>query len=205
MTTKKKRRTKASQAKKKKRVIKTVFLSLILTVAVAFLIFFFVSLFDYVYPPITGEGVTAQKREKIKVQLYFSDANERFLTPEIRYINKMKTTNDQLKELVEALVGGPSTDLVRTFPEGVTVQSVSLKKDGTALVSFDKNLVALHPGGSTSEVTTIYSLTNTLSLNIPQVKSVKLLVNGKELQTIKGHIDTRYPFTLNRDLLAKRS
>jgi hypothetical protein len=49
---------------------------------------------------------------------------------------------------------------------------------------------------------TIYSLTNTLTTNLPDIKEVTLLVDGKELASIGGHVDTRHPFTANKDLLA---
>jgi len=205
MATKKQRKTRESKAKKKKRNLRLFFLSLILMLAVGFLAFFFISLFDYVYPPTTGKEIARGKREKQKVQLYFADSNERFLTPEIRYIPKRNSINETAGELVKAIIEGPKTSLVRTFPEGVKLQSVKVTKNGTAYVSFGKNLITLHPGGSTSEITTIYSLTNTLSINIPKIKRVKLLINKKELKTINGHIDTRHSFTLNRELFSHNS
>ena len=52
---------------------------------------------------------------------------------------------------------------------------------------------------------TIYSLTNTLTTNIPVIKEVVLQVDGKELESIGGHIDTRRPFVPNKDLLAPRA
>lgn len=205
MATKKQRKTREVKAKKKKKNMRVFFLSLILTITVGFLVFFFLSLFDYIYPPTTGKDMTASKREKQEVQLYFSDSNERFLTPEVRYIPKKKSINGKAEELVKALLEGSKTGLVNTFPGETKLQSVKVTKNGTAYVSFGKNLIEFHPGGSTSEITTIYSLTNTLSLNIPNIKRVKLLINGKELKTIKGHIDTKHPFMLNRELLAQRS
>jgi len=80
---------------------------------------------------------------------------------------------------------------------GVTV------KDGTAAIDFDRNLVDLHPGGSASEIMTLYSLTNTVILNVPSVKKVTILIEGKILETIKGHIDTSSPLELNRDLIVE--
>jgi hypothetical protein len=203
MATKKQRKTRKSNAKKKKRNLRLFFLSLILMLAVGFLAFFFISLFDYVYPPTTGKEVAGRERGKQKVQLYFADSNERFLTPETRHIPKRNSINGMAGELVKALIEGPKTGLVRTFPEGVKLQSVKVTKNGTAYVSFSKDLITFHPGGSTSEITTIYSLTNTLSINIPKIKRVKLLIDKKESKTIKGHIDTRHPFTLNRELLSQ--
>jgi hypothetical protein len=205
MGSKKQTRIKKTKARKKKRGTKLFFLSLMLMIAVGFLMFFFVSLFEYMYPPVTGKRVSVDKAEKKKVQLYFSDSNERFMVPEKRYIPARKDIDDQAEELVKALIKGPNTGLVRTFPEQTELRSVKLKKDGTAYVDFKGNFIKFHPGGSTSEVMTIYSLANTLVLNIPDIKRVKLLVDGKELETIKGHIDTSRPFTSNRELIVKGS
>jgi hypothetical protein len=203
MATKKQRKAKALKAKKRRQNLKLFILSLIVLVGVGFLVFLFISLFEYIYPPTTGEG-TQVKKEKYKVELYFSDSNERFLVPEDRYIWKEKKVEDQVKELVTTLIGGSNTGLVGTFPEGTKVKDVTIK-DGLASISFNRTLVDLHPGGSASEMMTIYSLTNTIIRNMPQVKSVKILVEGKEIETIKGHIDTRNPFTANMELIVRAS
>jgi len=84
----------------------------------------------------------------------------------------------------------------------VTLDNVRIDDKQTAYVSFDKNLIKQHPGGSTSEMATIYSLTNTLIRNMNSIKRVKLLIDGKEVESIKGHVDTRQPFTMNKDMLA---
>ncbi len=49
---------------------------------------------------------------------------------------------------------------------------------------------------------TIYSLTNTLTANVPAIKAVKILVEGKELPSIKGHISTVNSFRPDPDLYA---
>jgi hypothetical protein len=203
MATKKQRKATALKAKKRRQNTKLFILSLIVLVGVGFLVFLFISLFEYIYPPATGEGERA-KKEKYKVELYFSDSNERFLVPEDRYIWKEEKIDDQIRELVTILIGGSTTGLVRTFPEGTKVQDVTIK-DKSAYVSFNRTLVDLHPGGSASEMMTIYSLTNTITRNMPQVTSVKILVEGKEIETIKGHIDTRNPFAANLELIVRAS
>jgi len=204
MGSKKQRKTKSIKAKQKKKNLRTFYMFLILTICVGFLVFFFISLFDYVYPPTTGEQGSAVK-EKRKVQLYFADSNERFLTPEFRYVLKKKKVNNQIAEIIKALLDGPHTELIRTLPADTVLQGVEYGKDGTAHISFDKKFATHHPGGTTSELTTIYSLTNTVCFNVPKVKCIKILIDNKELTTIKGNIDTRQPFFPKRDLIAKGS
>ncbi len=187
-------------AKQKKKNTRIFYLLLITLVGVGFLVFFFLSLFDYIYPPADGRRGPVVKEEKQKVKLYFSDLNERFLIPEDRYITKRKSSSDNVRELVVALIGGPNTDLVETFPKETDLRKVNVK-NGIAYIDFGRNLIDLHPGGSASEMMTIYSLTNTITINVPSVKKVKLLVDGRDLETIKGHIDTTSPFTINRELI----
>ena len=58
-----------------------------------------------------------------------------------------------------------------------------------------------HPGGSQTEFLTVYSIVNSLALNIPQISSVKILIEGRETMTIAGHIDSRFPFKANMILV----
>jgi len=203
MATKKQRRAKAKKAQKKKQNLRLFTLSLVIMVCVGFLVFLSISLFDYIYRPATDTGTTAYNKKKVEAQLYFSDSNERFLMPELRYVTKETTSREQVARLVEALIEGPHTNLVETLPKETTLKSIEIKNNGTAYLNFDKNFIYLHPGGSASEIMTVYSLTNTITLNVPDVKKVKLLVEGKEIESIKGHVDARYPFTTNRELIVE--
>jgi hypothetical protein len=203
MSTKKQKRSSEIKVKKKKKSIKKSLLFFIVTTVFIFLVVLFVSLFEYVFPPIKDS--TAKKKEKQLVALYFSDINERFLKLEERYVPKRNTQTELAEEIVKALLDGSKKNLVNTFPEKVILESIKIDEKHTAYVSFDKNLVQRHPGGSTSELATIYSLTNSLIKNIPDIKKVKILVEGKEVASIKGHVNTRHPFTINQELLAPTS
>jgi flagellar basal body-associated protein FliL len=203
MVTKKQRRTGEIKKKKKKKGTRLMILLLITLAVFGSIIFFFLTLFDSLYPSVTGKGEGAySKKEKWVATLYFSDANERFLMSEKRQVMKDKDSAGQARELVKALLDGPKTKLVHTFPQKTELQSVKIEGRQRAVVSFSKNLIRNHPGGSASEMATIYSLTNTLTTNIPAIKEVKLLVDEKELESIGGHIDTRRPFVPNKDMLA---
>jgi len=202
MVTKRKRRTDEIKVKKKKKRMRKSFLFLIVLSIIAFLILFFVILFEYVFPPTKG-GVV--KKEKQEVLLYFADANERFLVAEKRYVPKEENTEGQAREIVKALLDGSKTKLVNTFPEKVSLESIRIDDKSTAHVSFDNKLIQLHPGSCASEMITIYSLTNTLIRNVNGIKRVKLLVDGKEVDSIKGHINTRQPFIMNKDMMAPGS
>lgn len=190
------------KTKKKRKGVRILILSLLVFCVLGFLVFFFLTLFDSVYPPVAGKGGREQSREKQQVTLYFSDTNERFLFPEKRFIPMDKTREGQAREMVKALVDGSKTGLVNTFPLKTDIISVKIEPDQTARINFGRNLVANHPGGSASEMATVYSLTNTLIANIPDIKKVRILIEGNEQESLKGHIDIRNPFSFNREFIA---
>lgn len=202
MGSKKQTRSVDIKNKKKKKGARILILFLIVSCVLGFLVFFFLTIFDSVYPPVTGKGGKEKSRERQQVTLYFSDTNERFLFPEKRYIPQDKTREGQATELIKALVDGSKTGLVNTFPQKTDIISVKIESDQTARINFGQNLAANHPGGSASEMATIYSLTNTLITNIPEIKKVKILIEGKEQESLKGHIDIRNLFSFNKELIA---
>jgi hypothetical protein len=200
MSTKKQRRSEDFKDRQKKKSTRIAYLVAILGGIVIILVIFFVILFNAIFPPVDVEAL--KKKERRPFDIYFSDSQERFLVGEKRYIYKEEDPAAQAKEIVKVLLDGSKTGLVDTFPRNVSLRDVKIDKNGIAYVNFSANLTKLHPGGASAEMATIYSLTNTLAANIPAVKGVKILVEGKELPSLKGHISTRQVFEPDRDLFA---
>ena len=48
---------------------------------------------------------------------------------------------------------------------------------------------------------TVFSVVNSLVLNMPDVDAVKILIDGREETTLVGHVDLRYPLTANMLLI----
>ena len=202
MPTKKQKRISELKNRKKRKGEKQLILALVGVAIFGFLVFFFITLFNVIYPPVGGRTDNGSK-EKIAVTLYFSDANERFLVPEKRFLGKSKTTVEQAGEIVKAVLEGSKTGKVNTFPSEVKLKDLKIEKNQTAFVSFSKNLIQNHPGGSTSEMATVYSLTNSLTANIPEIKAVRILIEGKEVDSLKGHVSLKQSFSFNREYLAQ--
>lgn len=93
--------------------------------------------------------------------------------------------------------------LVRPFPPEVKLGSVELSADGTAFVDLRWPEHEDPPeSGSTEEIQRVYSLVDSLALNVPQVSRVVLLWNGTQRITFSGHLDTSRPLLPDRTLLA---
>ncbi len=123
--------------------------------------------------------------------LCFGDENSDYLIKEYRKITCLPHPEKKAAALVSELIKGPQGKAIRTLPESTRLRSVTLKDDGLMIVDLSGDLIQHHPGGSTSEMMTVFSLVNTITMNTGDVRRVKLLVDGKTVDTIAGHIDCR--------------
>lgn len=76
-----------------------------------------------------------------------------------------------------------------TVPPGSEVRSVYLVDPGLAVIDVNSAFADGHRSGVLSEELTVASLIETLSANISGILKVKILVEGKERETLAGHAD----------------
>lgn len=121
--------------------------------------------------------------------LYFGDLQGRFLTSEQRSVHRPDSAAAYARQLINTLIEGPNQGGSRTLPETAQVRTLFVSGDGIAYVDFADNAFEQHPGGVGSELITLYSIVNTLVLNIEEIRCVKLLIGGHEAVTLAGHVD----------------
>ena len=97
------------------------------------------------------------------------------------------------RAVVEALLKGPQKGLLQTLPDGTALNALYVTPDKVCYVDFSGAVRSNHPGGSNSELLTIYSVVNSLILNIPEIDQIKILIDGNETSTLAGHIDLQKP------------
>lgn len=76
-----------------------------------------------------------------------------------------------------------------SLPRGSEIRSVYLVDPGLAVIDVNGALADGHRSGILAENLTIASLIQTLSANIPGILKVKILVEGKQRDTLAGHAD----------------
>ena len=124
--------------------------------------------------------------------LYFGGADGEYLASETREITDCLEEVDCIRSAVQALVNGPVSDLVPILPAHAVVRDVAVD-GGTAVIDFSRDLVSSHPGGSSSELLTVYGLVNSLAANFPHIRQVRILVDGEPVESLKGHVDLSRP------------
>ena len=103
----------------------------------------------------------------------------------------------QAQEIIKAQLAPVAAPLISAVPAGTTLRALYVTSNGAAYVDLSREVVNAHPGGSLDELLTIYSIVNALTMNLPAVTSVQVLVDGKETDTLAGHVDLRRPLTKN--------
>jgi len=144
------------------------------------------------------QAVEKDENGKTDVFLYFASGADAFLAAEKRTVCGGRDPVLLSKNIIEALIRGPlEKNLVRTLPEESECRAFYLTDEGVAYADFSSELRDKHPGGSETELLAIYSIVNSLVLNVDEIKKVKILIEGGEADTLAGHINLTLPFDAN--------
>jgi hypothetical protein len=108
-----------------------------------------------------------------------------------------ETPADQAKAIVAAQIAPATEPLVSAIPVGTMLRALFITNNGEAYVDLSGELSSAHPGGSLNEMLTVYTLVDVLTVNLPAIRTVQLLIDGKEVDTLAGHVDLRRPLVQN--------
>ncbi len=126
---------------------------------------------------------------RIQVKLYVLASSGRELATETEEILYSSSLQQQAKEVINLLLRRSGA-----IPRGVSLRELFITSQGVAYLDLSQEVVSNHPGGSSAEQLTVFSLSQTLIANFPAVKTVKILVEGREVQTLAGHLDLTIPY-----------
>ena len=197
--------TKNRKPKKKRNNLKIIFSLLIIVVLV---IVSYLTINKFIVPiweryrekPIVTKEIPYKEEERkevqpmaieemIEVNLYFSDSQAMYLVPEKR---KIPQTPSLAKQAIIELIKGPeNSDFYPTIPEGTRVNEIYIVDD-IVYVDLSEEIFTNHPGGSSGELMTVYSIVSTLT-EIPPIVGVQILLEGNEKNSLVGHVDISMP------------
>lgn len=193
-----------AKRRRRKRWIGKIAFTLILIGTVGLLVFL------YLYKEERGRNLRPElgkrdlSRGTREVVLYFSDQDGEFLIGERRRIARKEDPAEEGKELIHELILGPKGRLLPTLPPQTRCLGLKLNEKGLARINFDRTLSKDHPGGSSAEILTAYSIVHSLTQNYPQIKEVQILIEGKPAETLAGHLSLKQPLSTKPDLMRKQ-
>jgi hypothetical protein len=135
---------------------------------------------------------------RVKTALYWaSDAMDSTLAP---VVVELPLSNDPVlrsKQVLNTLLAGPVDAELRTLPPDAVLLAFYLMPDGTGIADFSEALATSVPSGIASEELAVESIARTLEANVPQVRRLKILIHGQEVETLAGHLDLTGAFVVN--------
>lgn len=152
--------------------------------------------------PVQTTPADAPAVPRIKATLFFGSEDGRTLVPAEQEIPFAEGTVAQARALVEAqLAAAAPAPLVSTIPADTKLRGLYVSAKNEAFVDLDAAVRTKHPGGSMNELFTVYTIVNVLTTNLPDVQRVQLMIDGREVDTLAGHVDLRRPLGKNESLL----
>jgi len=153
----------------------------------------------YAQTPPGGEVADEPETARaVTVSLYFADHTRFALLAEQRQLPRSENPVGLGRAIIGELAAGPrDKHLVRALPNSHILRTFFIGADKTAYVDLGNEMWTHHPSGVQSDILAIYSIVNSLVLNMAEIDAVKILRLGREPITAAGHLDLRYPLKAN--------
>ena len=139
----------------------------------------------------------------ITATLFYASPNGQALVPVRREVPLAEGVEAQGTQIVTAQLAATPPH-ISVIPKGTTLRAFYVTERSEAFVDLSKEISTAHPGGSLAELLTVYAIVNAVTTNLPKVQRVQLLVEGKEVETIAGHVDVSRPLAQDTSLVRAR-
>lgn len=154
-------------------------------------------------PALMEEPAFEATAPRKRVTLFFASAEvDGRLEAEEHDIYASEQVTLEAKQILVALIKGPRSGHVAALPPETRLREVYWAEGGLLVVDITGEATLRHPGGITGEVSSIYSVVNSLTYNLPEVSEVQILIDGAEADTLAGHIDLRRPLPQDLSMTA---
>jgi Sporulation and spore germination len=150
---------------------------------------------------LTQPTIETPSEPLVKAMLFWaSEAGDGSLAPVTVELPLAKDPVLRAKQVLNTLLAGPVDTESRTLPPDAALLEFYLLTDGTAVADFSEALATSIPSGIESEQMAADSILKTLAANVPQVKRLKILIHGQEVETLAGHLDLTGTFPVSADV-----
>jgi sporulation and spore germination protein len=146
--------------------------------------------------PSTGPAPAAPAASvpHIIATLYYGTPDGQALAAVKREVPLGEGPREQGRQILESELDDAPAPYLSLIPRGTTLRAFYITDRGDAFVDLSVEASTLHPGGSTHELLTVYAIVNAVTANLTSVERVQILIDGRQADTLAGHVDLRRPF-----------
>ena len=154
--------------------------------------------------PATTAASTPTETAHITATLFYASSDGQSLVGVKRDVPLASGVVEQGRQILLTELQAAPQPYIKVIPEGTSLRAFYVTDRGDAFVDLSPEVSRAHPGGSLNELMTVYALVNAVTTNLPAVQSVQILVDGKEVDALAGHVDIRRPLTRDTSLVRER-
>ncbi len=141
----------------------------------------------------TEAAVPGASVARITATLYYGSEDGQSLVSVRREVPLAEGLVPQGREIIGAQLQAAPSPFVSVVPEGTLLRAFYVTDRGDAFVDLSSEASLRHPGGSSTELLTVYAIVNAVTANLPTIQRVQILIDGREADTLAGHVDLRRP------------
>ena len=149
-----------------------------------------------------AETAPSTSARRIQATLFYVTEDGTALEPVVREVPFGESTVEQAKRILSAQLQTPEGQ-ASAIPAGTNVRGVFMGAKNEMYVDLSPEAASAHLGGSLNESLAIYAIVKALTTNLPDVHAVQILVDGKEVDSLAGHIDLREPLARSETWVRK--
>lgn len=124
--------------------------------------------------------------------LLYPGEEDMYLTELVLPLPSYGDAQKDMAEVIRRYVAGPAGQgQVLPFPEHCGLRALFLR--GSSEVVVDLTGPVREGAGSATETARVYGLVDTIAWNFREVRAVRILVDGQEVDTLLGHLDLSRP------------
>lgn len=135
---------------------------------------------------------------QITATLFYASTDGQALIPVRQDVALAEGLVPQGREILTAQLRGAPPPYTSVIPEGTRLRAFYATERGDAFVDLSLEATSRHPGGSFAELLTVYAIVHAVTANLATIQRVQILIDGRETDTLAGHVDLRRP--LEQDL-----
>ena len=154
--------------------------------------------------PAAATTSTPTETAHITATLFYASSDGQSLVGVKRDVPLASGVVEQGRQILLTELQAAPQPYIKVIPEGTVLRAFYVTDRGDAFVDLSPQASRAHPGGSLNELMTVYALVNAVTTNLPAVQRVQILIDGKEVDALAGHVDIRRPLTRDLSLVRER-
>jgi len=136
--------------------------------------------------------------EPLMITLYFP--SDGMLASGSAAVKRQPDGQSQAREILAAMLGDQRAAQTALLKD-IRLRELYLDATGTAYVDLAAAPQKEIRASAGEELTAIYAIVNALTQNLEEIKRIRILLDGREAQTLAGHIDLTRTFGERMDLV----